>query len=200
LTFSISHSRDLLLVAITVQGQVGVDVEWMDQTFDWTPVAETIFSRSERTALREVAALHRRSAFYSLWTRWEALSKAIGCGLSLPRAAVVPAPPGGNLANRHDGLWEGPDGGLWRTRTFTPCDGHVATVAHRPHPGPRTKLYLYQHGLRVLLDAADRRALPSRGEQQADDLGHPSGGSPALRPADEEDRFSPGSWLTEALS
>jgi 4'-phosphopantetheinyl transferase len=140
--FSIAHSGDLLLVAVTVHGQVGVDVERMDQTLDWIPVAEVILSQSERIALREVPAVHRRSAFYSLWTQWEALSKAIGCGLSLPRGAVVPVQAGGNLNGRRDNLWEGPEGGLWRARIFTPHSGYVAALAHRAHSASQVKFYL----------------------------------------------------------
>jgi len=140
--FSIGHSGDLLLVAVTVHGQVGVDVERMDQTLDWIPVAEAILSRTERIALREVPAVHRRSAFYSLWTQWEALSKAIGCGLSLPRATVVPVQAGGNLTGRQDNLWEGPEGGLWRTQIFTPLRGYAAALAVRSHSAPVMKFYL----------------------------------------------------------
>ncbi|MBM2842346.1 MAG: 4'-phosphopantetheinyl transferase [Anaerolineales bacterium] len=140
--FSIGHSGNLLLVAVTVHGQVGVDVERMDQTLDWIPVAEVILSRSERIALRGVPAVHRRSAFYSLWTQWEALSKAIGCGLSLPRDTVVPAQAGGNLIGRRDNLWEGPEGGLWRARIFTPHHGYVAALAHRSHSASQVKFYL----------------------------------------------------------
>jgi len=140
--FSLGHSGDLLLVAVTVHGQVGVDVERMDQTLDWIPVAELILSRSERIALRQVPALHRRSAFYSLWTQWEALSKAIGCGLGLPRATVMPSQASGNLTGRQDNLWEGPGGGLWRARIFTPHHGYVAALADRAHSASQMKFYL----------------------------------------------------------
>jgi phosphopantetheinyl transferase len=114
----------------------------MDQTLDWIPVAEAILSRSERIALRDVPAVHRRSAFYSLWTRWEALSKAIGCGLSLPRATVVPVQVGGNLTGRQDTIWVGPGGGLWRTRIFTPLHGYVAALAVRSDSDSGMKFYL----------------------------------------------------------
>jgi 4'-phosphopantetheinyl transferase len=140
--FSIGHSGDLLLIAVTVHGQVGVDVERIDQTLDWIPVAEVILSQSERIALRKIPAVYRRSAFYSLWTRWEALSKAIGCGLSLPRATVVPVHVGGNLTGRQDTIWVGPGGGLWRTRIFTPLHGYVAALAVRSVSDSGMKFYL----------------------------------------------------------
>jgi 4'-phosphopantetheinyl transferase len=84
LRFSVAHCDDLLLVAITRLGDVGVDVERVREIERWARVADRVFGPSDRAALgREIANGDDPSeAFFRFWCRGEAELKAIGCGIS----------------------------------------------------------------------------------------------------------------------
>lgn len=84
LRFSVAHGEELLLVAVTRLGEVGVDVERVRPIERWARVADRVFGPGDRAALgREVASGEEPSAvFFRYWCRGEAELKAIGCGIT----------------------------------------------------------------------------------------------------------------------
>lgn len=84
LRFSIAHCDDLLLVALTRLGDVGIDVERVRPIERWARVADRVFGAPDRAAIgREIAAGDEPSSvFFRFWCRGEAELKAIGCGIS----------------------------------------------------------------------------------------------------------------------
>jgi 4'-phosphopantetheinyl transferase len=82
--FNISHSGNLVLIALTIGRAIGVDVEKIRSDLETEQVAARFFSPSERRALQSVPEHLRFGAFFDCWTRKEAYVKAIGGGLSLP--------------------------------------------------------------------------------------------------------------------
>jgi 4'-phosphopantetheinyl transferase len=84
LRFSVAHCDELLLVAVTRLGDVGVDVERIREIERWSRVADRVFGPTERAAIgREIANGDDPSAvFFRFWCRGEAELKAIGCGIS----------------------------------------------------------------------------------------------------------------------
>ncbi len=84
LRFSVAHCEELLLVAVTRLGDVGVDVERVREIERWARVADRVFGPVDRAALgREIAGGDDPSAvFFRFWCRGEAELKAIGCGIS----------------------------------------------------------------------------------------------------------------------
>jgi 4'-phosphopantetheinyl transferase len=82
--FSVAHCEELLLVAITRIGDVGVDVERVRTIERWARVADRVFGPVDRAALgREIANGDDPSeVFFRFWCRGEAELKAIGCGIS----------------------------------------------------------------------------------------------------------------------
>lgn len=84
LSFNISHSGDVVLIAIARMGVVGVDVEQLQSVRDLDAVARRFFSDSERRALDATPEHERMLAFYRCWTRKEAVIKAHGGGFSIP--------------------------------------------------------------------------------------------------------------------
>lgn len=87
LHFNLSHSGDLALVAVSLHGAVGVDVEQWRDRIQPMEIAERFFSPFERDALRALPAhdgdgepLQR--GFFSTWSRKEAYLKATGHGIS----------------------------------------------------------------------------------------------------------------------
>jgi len=84
---SVSHSGDIVVVALTSAGPVGVDVEAI-RPIDFAAVANSVCTPAELTDL------HVGADFYTFWTRKEAVLKATGEGLSRPMTDLRVTPPG----------------------------------------------------------------------------------------------------------
>ena len=85
LHFNLSHSNNLALFAFTRQGEIGVDVEYMDRRRSMEKLAGRFFSRKEADAIEGLPpGRPRLKGFFSCWTRKEAFLKAEGSGLAIP--------------------------------------------------------------------------------------------------------------------
>jgi len=76
--FNISHSGDWVLIAMA-NDELGIDIEKIDPDFNHDDLIQEHFSESEQVFISRAA--DPVSAFYFLWTRKEALTKAWGTGL-----------------------------------------------------------------------------------------------------------------------
>lgn len=76
LDFNLSHSRDWIVMAVSRNHTLGVDVEKRDRQRDILPVARRMFSPAEVAWLESLAADMRQHEFYSLWSLREAWLKA----------------------------------------------------------------------------------------------------------------------------
>lgn len=81
--FNVSNSDDLGLFAITLDNAIGVDIEKIQDDFK-QPVAERFFSAREYAELMQLPPSEQIKGFYRIWSRKEALIKAVGKGLSIP--------------------------------------------------------------------------------------------------------------------
>jgi 4'-phosphopantetheinyl transferase len=84
LQFNVSHSGNLILIAIARGRAVGIDVEKIRTDFEMDRVAARFFSANEREKLASISGYDRWEAFFTCWTRKEAYLKAKGVGLSMP--------------------------------------------------------------------------------------------------------------------
>jgi 4'-phosphopantetheinyl transferase len=84
LQFNVSHSGELILIALATGRAVGTDIERVRSDIEAERIAASFFSPHERLALQSLPAHLRVQAFFDCWTRKEAYIKAIGNGLSLP--------------------------------------------------------------------------------------------------------------------
>jgi 4'-phosphopantetheinyl transferase len=82
--FNVSHSGDLVLIALSRGRTLGVDIERMRMDVATEEIATRFFSPNECRDLATVAPDQRCEAFFACWTRKEAYLKARGDGLSLP--------------------------------------------------------------------------------------------------------------------
>jgi 4'-phosphopantetheinyl transferase len=83
---SVSHSGDVVAVAITRAGPVGVDVE-AERAIDFSAVTDSVCTPAER------ACVGGPGDFYAYWTRKEAVLKATGDGLLRPMTELSITPP-----------------------------------------------------------------------------------------------------------
>ncbi|MBK3631389.1 4'-phosphopantetheinyl transferase superfamily protein [Streptomyces sp. MBT97] len=90
--FSVSHSGDVIGLAVTRGADVGLDVEDGGGT-DVEKVAPRVLADAELTALRARPADERPAAFLRYWTRKESVLKAIGVGLRVPLRGLQVSDP-----------------------------------------------------------------------------------------------------------
>ena len=80
--FNLAHSGNVALVAITLEDEVGIDVERQREDVAHVDLAERYFTPDEAAALRELPAAEQNAAFFWLWTCKEAYLKGTGMGLT----------------------------------------------------------------------------------------------------------------------
>jgi 4'-phosphopantetheinyl transferase len=83
--FNLSHSGDLILLALHGGGPVGVDVERLRPSLDWRPIARRCLEPGVLARMESLAAAHQPLAFLEAWCALEASLKAGGGGLAGPR-------------------------------------------------------------------------------------------------------------------
>lgn len=105
LQFNLAHTDDLLLVAVTADRAVGIDVERVRPVQNLDGLVARTFSPTERAAFHALPRSQRLEAFFATWTRKEAYMKARGLGFRLPLGAfdvtVAPDAPPQVLADWH---------------------------------------------------------------------------------------------------
>jgi 4'-phosphopantetheinyl transferase len=82
LQFSVSHSGDHMLVAVTRSDDVGVDLERMTRLADIEGIAARFFAPDEYDALVALPTGQRADAFFRGWVRKESVVKALGMGIA----------------------------------------------------------------------------------------------------------------------
>lgn len=93
LEISVSHSGDQVIVAATVNGPLGVDVERLADDAVAHSLAQRVLSTRELKVFERADAVDRADVFTSYWVRKEAVVKATGDGLAAPlRQLTVSAP------------------------------------------------------------------------------------------------------------
>ncbi|WP_373282834.1 4'-phosphopantetheinyl transferase family protein [Edaphobacter dinghuensis] len=90
IAFNISHSIDIIVIAICEGEEIGVDVECLNYLGDVTPICMDILAEAEVGDVLALEVQQRRHAFCRYWVHKEAFLKQMGCGLSIaPRDVQV---------------------------------------------------------------------------------------------------------------
>ncbi len=82
ISFSISHSGSMCILAISSEGPAGCDIQEMAGHVDEIGIAQ-YFHPEERRCLEQLPPSCLTRSFYRMWVRKEAVMKADGHGLSL---------------------------------------------------------------------------------------------------------------------
>lgn len=127
LHFNLSHSEELAVIAVTRAGEVGIDLERHRPLPDMASVARVLFTEAEQAAMLGCPASAREAVFYRIWTRKEALLKAMGLGIAGLDPEAVPA---------------GPTGSAWLMTMLPGLDGFTAALA-RPHRARGLRLWTW---------------------------------------------------------
>jgi 4'-phosphopantetheinyl transferase len=106
LKFNISHTNELVAIAISLGRDVGIDIESLDHLCDYDGIATQCFTKQESEILQSVPKNIRNLAFFNAWTRKEAFLKACGLGLSRSMDTVpvtlLPGAPACLLGDDHE--------------------------------------------------------------------------------------------------
>jgi len=143
-SFNLADSKSLVLIGIAGEGNLGVDLEHVVASADLAGIAQNHFAAEESAALTRLSDSERVRGFYRIWTRKEALLKALGMGLSGPldSFAVSADEQGGNALLRGDGDLSP---GRWFVQSIvvgTQCEAAIAwdrypssiEIRHFPEP------------------------------------------------------------------
>lgn len=85
LRFNLSHTKNLIVCAVTPHHDIGVDVEDISRNSDVLAIADRYFSPTEVDELFSHADdAFKRSRFFDYWTLKESYIKAWGLGLAIP--------------------------------------------------------------------------------------------------------------------
>lgn len=106
LSFNLSHSADLAMLALCTGCEVGIDLEQLRCNLPFGTMAQQFFSSRERADLFSLPSELQPAAFYRCWTRKEAYLKGCGSGFSRPAdicdVSLLPDQPPALLAHRTD--------------------------------------------------------------------------------------------------
>jgi 4'-phosphopantetheinyl transferase len=128
LRFNLSHTDELVALAIAEGCEIGIDVETLDRQLDTAQIAPTVFEASELSAFQSAPQHQRHDVFFAFWTLKEAYIKARGMGVSLPLDGFAfdlcrPHPRIGFNDRCPD------DASRWQFRRFDAAPEHVIAVA-----------------------------------------------------------------------
>ena len=129
LKFNLSHSEDLLLMAVSLEYDLGIDVESIEPGFDQAAVSKHFFAVEEMDWLQSLAPDQQAEAFFQLWTCKEAALKADGSGLRRNLENVkIEFDARKKLARcRLDSSKM--EGDTWAIQVFCPEPGYTAALA-----------------------------------------------------------------------
>ncbi|MEM7008627.1 MAG: 4'-phosphopantetheinyl transferase superfamily protein [Thermodesulfobacteriota bacterium] len=86
--FNVSHSADLIIYAVRQGSEVGIDVENIRDVNKADKIIGRFFNKQEIDYYHSHPQHKKKSAFFTLWTRKEAYSKAMGRGIGLPAKEI----------------------------------------------------------------------------------------------------------------
>ncbi len=81
--FNLSHSQNTAVIAISMHHPIGIDIQFWRPSIKPEEFSKRFFSTEEHQVICSLSSQAKIDAFYQLWTRKEALFKAIGDGINL---------------------------------------------------------------------------------------------------------------------
>ncbi len=134
LQFNLAHSGPALLVGISRNQALGVDVELGQRTRPWLALAQRYFSADETAALAALPPARQAPAFLDVWSCKEAVLKALGRGIAFGLHRLVFALDNDGAVTRLARI-DDEAGGLeqWQVLRIRPADGTCGALAwHGP--------------------------------------------------------------------
>jgi 4'-phosphopantetheinyl transferase len=141
--FNLSHSEDIVLVAVTSGAEVGIDVEYMRRMPDAVQIVNSTFSNDEKSFLNSLPPEDFEKGFFTCWTAKEAFLKGIGKGLSYPLdkfSINIPLETAEVLVKVQDDFG---DAHSWKVMNLFPGPGYSGALAIE-EPSCRPQFFEYR--------------------------------------------------------
>lgn len=151
LRFNISHTDDLIICAVTLNDDIGCDVEMTNRNCEFLSIAENFFSSSEFAELLGKTGTQQRSRFFDYWTLKESYIKAWSQGLTIPLADFNfhIGPSKLHQYNDNISLSFAPHrcdlAELWRNWLFYPNNEHRIAVSVKAQSDNQIKPYKFRY-------------------------------------------------------
>jgi len=141
LRFNLSHTKNLIICAVTLVNDIGCDVENTTRNNDVLAIADRYFSSTEIDQLFTLPKEHQRHRFFDYWTLKESYIKAWGLGLAIPlkdfsftigkaKTEDMPTSMNSNIqVNFAQHRVDTPE--IWRNWLFYPNDEHRIALSIR---------------------------------------------------------------------
>ena len=144
LQFNLSHTTSLVACAVTLDREIGVDVEDLERPRTTMDIADHYFAPAEVRALRALPAREQCLRFFEYWTLKESYIKARGMGLALPlrKFSFELGPDQPIRISFESGLDDDP--GSWQFASFRPDPRHVLAVGVRRGNGPDLEIRVHE--------------------------------------------------------
>lgn len=135
LGFNLSHSGDVVLLAIAHGLDLGIDVESLRPRPRALQLAQRYFTDDEAATLAALSVDDRQQAFYRLWTAKEAVLKALGRGVAFGLERVgFRLTAGGTAVLPQDFQDAAAPASAWQLHALAPAPGHFGALAWRGAP------------------------------------------------------------------
>ena len=82
--FNMSHSHNLVCYIVTFDNEVGIDIELYDNNLNVNELSKLVFTPQEAILFDDLNSQEKHITFFNIWTKKEALIKAIGKGFYYP--------------------------------------------------------------------------------------------------------------------
>ncbi len=130
LHFNLTHSHELVMLAVSRQCELGVDVERVRVMKDARAIARRFFTPREAAWIEANSPADRDEGFFRLWTRKEAVLKACGLGIAhgLDKLEVLDEDGGWRNVVRHPES----DERDWKLVELHPSTGFPGALAVSP--------------------------------------------------------------------
>jgi 4'-phosphopantetheinyl transferase len=119
----------MVLYAVTMNRNIGIDVEYIKDNIDVVQIANRFFSSSEIQSLDCIPDKERPGKFFQYWTRKEALAKAIGKGVSFPFEQCDVSLINGKALSPVKPTWPNTESTCWHIQDLFPGEGYAASIS-----------------------------------------------------------------------
>ena len=134
LKFNLSHSGDTIIIAMTDDLELGIDVEELGRRTPTERLARRFFAPSEAAAVEQAEKNQRNRVFFHCWTAKEAVLKATGSGLTVPVREVEVDPDPDSPPRLLSFGGDTDEAGRWTLLRHEVPGQWIATIAFRGEP------------------------------------------------------------------
>jgi 4'-phosphopantetheinyl transferase len=127
--FNLSQSEELALYVFSRDNEIGVDIECIQDIPEMERITELYFSAGEREIFHTLPEDKKKGKFFNIWTRKEAIVKALGEGLSWPLDQLDVSSALAGPIRLQKAVEDTKPASRWSVQDLKPAPGFAAALA-----------------------------------------------------------------------